>query len=372
MLARDAATAPGRETARRFYRPELDALRFCAFLAVLVHHGPGSSGLPNFIRGVGGFGLSMFFLLSAYLITELLLRERGQSGTIAWGRFFIRRALRIWPLYYAALTVGIVFALVGPHRLPVSLSGIGALCFFIANGSTLTAHLGPLLFQLWSLSIEEQFYLIWPPIVKAGGKRLAFAASIFFVVFAGVWLWIFSGEGWKLWFDTPVEFLFFAAGAIVALVTHGESVHRMGRLIRGCLLIAGLVSLAFAAQVGGIGTANAQGLTIARLYIGYFAALAGCSAIFSAVLGTSKAPRGLIYLGKISYGLYVFHGGVLALSMWMVLPLKLAPASTLNMVIVDSLALLLCIPAAQLSYRYFEAPFLRLKERFEVIKSRRA
>jgi peptidoglycan/LPS O-acetylase OafA/YrhL len=88
---------------RRFYRPELDALRFFAFLAVLLHHGPTPGHFLRLARAAGGYGLSMFFLLSAYLITELLLREREQSGRIAWGLFFARRALRIWPLYYAAL-----------------------------------------------------------------------------------------------------------------------------------------------------------------------------------------------------------------------------------------------------------------------------
>ena len=79
--------------ADRFYRPELDALRFFAFFAVLLHHGPDGGNFLSLVKAAGGFGLSIFFLLSGYLITELLLRECGQTDTIAWGLFFERRAL---------------------------------------------------------------------------------------------------------------------------------------------------------------------------------------------------------------------------------------------------------------------------------------
>ena len=87
MIAQQITSGAGHKTARRFYRPELDALRFFAFLGVLVCHGPRPRGFPDFVSRFGGFGLSMFFLLSAYLITELLLREREQSGRVDWGLF---------------------------------------------------------------------------------------------------------------------------------------------------------------------------------------------------------------------------------------------------------------------------------------------
>src|SRR6185437_12176413 len=134
-----------------YYRPELDALRFFAFLAVLIHHGPET---PR----IGGFGLSMFFMLSAYLITELLTREREQTGTISWRLFFIRRSLRIWPLYFA-----VVF-LLADHRAWL------VLVLFIANWSQ--ADPGRLAAPLWSLSIEEQFYLFWPPVMKFRAEKI--------------------------------------------------------------------------------------------------------------------------------------------------------------------------------------------------------
>lgn len=365
----DCRRYPRAGTTGRFYRPELDALRFFAFLAVLVHHGPASPGFPDAVRRIGGFGLSMFFLLSAYLITELLFRERDRSGTVACGLFFIRRSLRIWPLYFAALVVGIVVSGLLPRRFGISLTGVAAMCFFVANQGKLHSQLGFVLSPLWSISIEEQFYLIWPPIVKLGGMRLAFAASIVFSVSAAAWIWVFSSNGWALWYETPVEFLFFAAGAILAVAMHGKPVREMSTGVRGGLLTVGLFSLAVAAQVGGIGTANVPGLTRGRLCIGYSVSVAGCVLIFSAVLGASHVPRVLSYLGRISYGLYVFHSGVLQISLLITAPLTLAPSSVFNMLMVDAVALAVCIPAAHLSYMYFERPFLRLKERFEVIAS---
>jgi peptidoglycan/LPS O-acetylase OafA/YrhL len=366
MTDQAIARGPAPKTARGFYRPELDALRFFAFLAVLIHHGPASSGWFQLVALTGGFGLSMFFLLSAYLISELLLREREQTGTIAWNLFFTRRALRIWPLYYAAVIAGCFVALIPPSGFGITRSGIEGMVFFVANYFPVTrlGVLGP----LWSISVEEQFYLIWPPIVRAGGKASAFAAAVIFMVSAGVWLLVFSGRSWKLWYDTPVEFLFFGTGVMIALATHHQRTNGMGAAMRSGLLAAGLFSLAVAAHVGGITIGFAEGLTRTQLCIGYGGAVAGCALIFFAILGLSSIPRPLIYLGKISYGLYVFHLGILAVVVRLAARLNLAHSP----IFVDGVAFLLCTLAAHLSYRYFETPFLRLKARFEVIRSRPA
>lgn len=190
MTAQDVAGGILHGTSKRFYRPELDALRFFAFLGVLLHHGPRPPGILYRVGSVGGFGLSMFFLLSAYLITELLLREREQSGTVSWRLFFIRRASRIWPLYYLALAIAVVIGHIPPHRFAVPGAGLVGLSFFVANWVP-NHRLGLLLGPLWSISVEEQFYLVWPPIIKFGGKALALTASLVFVVSAYLWLGFF-------------------------------------------------------------------------------------------------------------------------------------------------------------------------------------
>lgn len=156
---------------------------------------------------------------------------------------------------------------------------------------------------------------------------------------------------------------------MVAIATHGNR-RAISGVMRGVLIVAGLLSLAIAAYIGiADGT---QGLTIRRFYVGYGAAALGCTAIFLAILGISNVPRPLIYLGRISYGLYVFHRGMLALTQYLLIRFRFSHSSVVRMCVVDVFTLLLCIFVAHLSYRYFEMPFLRRKERFEVIMSRPA
>lgn len=358
-----------RRTQERFYRPELDAVRFFAFLGVLVTHGPRAPGLPGIVALVGAFGLSMFFLLSAYLITELLLREEDQTGGIAWKLFFTRRALRIWPLYFGTLAIATALSVLPPHPFPAARSGILAMAFFAGN--MVPEHsLSHLLYPMWSISIEEQFYLVWPPVLKFGRRKAAWGASLFFAALAAVWIYLFAGKrGYYLWFDTPVELLFFAAGAVIALARHGKPPRAVSGLAAGGLAIAGLGLLTAGALFGGLTSPRAHH-TIAGIYTGYGCAVAGCAMLFVSVLGISNVPASLTYLGKISYGLYVFHAAALEFAEYLIG--KPQRQGVWYMIGVDMTALVFSVSAAHLSYQYFEKPFLRLKERFAVIKSRPA
>ena len=123
----------------RFYHPELDALRFVAFLAVFIHHALPrdaslyiANGLSPAVtqwlltaKEAGAFGLDLFFALSAYLITELLLREHAQRGSFSIPAFYVRRALRIWPLYFTflALTVLVIPTLIPAERFGWQYTG---------------------------------------------------------------------------------------------------------------------------------------------------------------------------------------------------------------------------------------------------------
>src|SRR5829696_7632206 len=176
------------------YHPELDVLRFVAFLAVFMHHAlPRDAGL--YIRHglspaatqwlltakeAGAFGLDLFFALSAYLITELLLREHETRGSFSVSAFYVRRALRIWPLYFTflAFTVFVV-----PTFFPAESFGliyIVSFSLFVGNWVCATNGIpfsvaGP----LWSISVEEQFYIGWPLLLRFFGihriKQLAVA-----------------------------------------------------------------------------------------------------------------------------------------------------------------------------------------------------
>jgi peptidoglycan/LPS O-acetylase OafA/YrhL len=119
----------------------------------------------------GASGVDLFFTLSAFLITVLLLRERRQTGGISLRLFYIRRILRIWPLYFFVLAVSVVLA----HTIPgQSLPWYYAVPYLLFVGNWINVAFGHLLSvcaPLWTVSIEEQFYLVWPVLMKMWGRR---------------------------------------------------------------------------------------------------------------------------------------------------------------------------------------------------------
>ncbi|MGA9564520.1 MAG: acyltransferase, partial [Candidatus Korobacteraceae bacterium] len=169
-----------RTSTARFYHPELDVLRFFAFLMVFLHHAfphdPAfwtKLGVPSFLARIvagigatGAFGVSVFFVLSSYLITELLLREKELMGTLDVRSFYIRRILRIWPLYFAFLALAVVLQWIVPGQHVTLRAG---LWFSLLAGNWFIVFHGfpsSVIFPLWSVSIEEQFYITWPAVVR--------------------------------------------------------------------------------------------------------------------------------------------------------------------------------------------------------------
>jgi peptidoglycan/LPS O-acetylase OafA/YrhL len=163
----------------RFYRPELDVLRFLAFLLVFLCHTLPRSGdlrVNHLLKGFAPifyaaseacrFGLSLFFVLSAFLICELLLRELEVSGSVRVKQFYIRRILRIWPLYYFGLALGVVYVLLpGGDRAVIARVGWYVIFMGAWYVATLHSFTTPAS-VLWSVSVEEQFYLFVPWIVN--------------------------------------------------------------------------------------------------------------------------------------------------------------------------------------------------------------
>ena len=182
--------------ASKVFFPSLNGLRFIAAFVVIIHHLEQIKlffGLPSlffkwhFIKIVGELGVTLFFTLSGFLITYLLLTEKERFGTIFVKDFYIRRVLRIWPLYYLIIGLGL-FVL--PHisffDIPVYTEGMydkfGTKVFFYGILfpniiSSLYPYM-PYIAQSWSIGIEEQFYLIWPWMVKWSKRYLVVLTSI--------------------------------------------------------------------------------------------------------------------------------------------------------------------------------------------------
>lgn len=382
------APAPEAVTRVSGYRPELDTVRFLAFLLVFFHHtfheillfnsdGPLHTfvGEPVWqiligISSACGMGLCLFFCLSAYLITELLLRERQTSKAISVRNFYIRRVLRIWPLYVFGLLLGICWGLIDhAHGEWPRLAW-----YLLFAGNIFCARYGwsvnPMT-PLWSISIEEQFYLIWPWVMRWVSRRGLFLCALFFILVANITLFSLghhhASADTSVWANTFVQFQMFATGILLALAPRRTI--RGGAASGAALTLLGPLLWFIACYVfhskksdGGL---SESGLS---LVIGYALMALGCAAVLQGFcnLGPARMPRWTVSLGKISYGLYVYHLSALRLSIAILLVLHFRRPVELAV----PCALVLTILLAKLSYAKLESPFLRLKRRFEIVHTR--
>jgi peptidoglycan/LPS O-acetylase OafA/YrhL len=355
--------------AGRFYHPELDVLRFCAFFMVFLHHslphdpafyvkmgvGPALSAVLAAIGAAGAFGVTIFFLLSAYLVTELLIRERALRGHVDLKAFYLRRSLRILPLYFCflALAWAMQWFVPGQH-----IGWRAGLAFAFLAGNWWVVFVGfpsSVIFPLWFISLQEQFYLFWPATMRKLSARGILVVSAVLLAIASLTRWHLAlRHTWesKLWANTFVQLDGIAFGIILAV-----------------LLAASYFQI------------KGDPLTVSRVMLGYPVASIGAAAIFLATLrpsaasatkpSTASSPawgtKALIYLGQISYGLYVFHVIGLMTSDYTVAHQGSSLGRYLFRVAV---AFAVTVVLAALSYRYLETPFLKVKLRFRQVQSR--
>jgi peptidoglycan/LPS O-acetylase OafA/YrhL len=370
---------------KRFYRPELDVLRFLAFLCVFTVHAmstsPGAFRGENIVAPVGAYGMCLFFFLSAYLITELLRREQAATGKIDIRAFYVRRILRIWPLYFAFLLFGKVLG----HFFPLlGLENGRLLAFLSLLGNWYLARFGSSdspVEALWSISLEEQFYLVWPLLATLGGQTLLLSSLALLPI---AWVTLYYHSGYQpspmglefdgtIWCSTTVQAQFFALGAITAIVLGGRS-FPLPTTARVAAFALGFGVWLAASCLFRLPSYN-QHLPGPVLVAGYILISFGCLSLFLSFLGIAldHLPRRLIYLGKISFGLYVFHILFLVVAYFILRPFAShfdfyygAAVLFFAKYIVAFVPTLL---AAWLSYRYFERPFLALKRQFAVVPS---
>jgi peptidoglycan/LPS O-acetylase OafA/YrhL len=381
-MLESASASTARTSTARFYHPELDVLRFFAFLMVFCHHALPHDpafwtklGVPSFLARVigglgatGALGVSVFFVLSSYLITELLLREKDLMGTLDVRSFYIRRVLRIWPLYFAFLALAIMLQWIVPGQHVTWRAG---LWFSLLAGNWFIIFHGfpsSVIFPLWSVSIEEQFYITWPTVVRRVSEfgMLIIAGGLLVIATASrVYLGMHhSGES-DVWCNTFVQLDPIAVGILMAVLLKGE-IPRFSRLARTALLAAGITGLALGALFFGI---KDDPLTTMRIVFGYPSVAIGGGLLLLSVLrnGKSRSNRALVYLGRISYGLYVFHVLGLLISDHIVSD---QAANLWRYSLRIGVALAATILMGAISFRWLEMPFLSFKQRFTHVLSR--
>jgi peptidoglycan/LPS O-acetylase OafA/YrhL len=385
--SRDSRISPAKPLqmeGSRFYRPELDLVRFLAFSFVFLHHslqitmGAGSSYFGKawlkIVSDVGvasGFGLNLFFTLSAFLICELLLREKRSTNSVNAKAFYIRRILRIWPLYFVGLAMAALIALSsGPDWNSLSWAGWAAVLmgnwFVVAHGFP-GSPMGP----LWSISVEEQFYLIAPFTVKLLNR---WALGLFAIALIALSIGAIAISGAmkvsseSLWTNSFVQFQSFAAGILICLVSR-ERGGGFSKWTRLTLFASGLFCWYIVSDRFNVRYPSNSHPEAWKLIAGYMTASIGCSMLLVSFLGVSKRfPRWIYYLGRISFGLYVYH--MLAIRIAGSLFGSHLRGIGLGLFMRGATAMGLTVLSAMLSYKFLETPFLKLKKRHEIIASR--
>ena len=382
----DPGSTPAAASERAAVRfvPGLDGLRGVAVLAVLAFH----AGLGWATGGL--LGVDVFFVLSGFLVTSLLLAEFSGSGTIGLARFWARRARRLLPALFLLLLGVCAYAIwIGGGIPPVQLRGdaLSTLAYFanwhfIATGQDYFVRFGassPLL-HTWSLAVEEQFYLVWPlvglVVLRRFGRRgIGWAAGILGAASAATCasLYLAGASVNRLYFGTDTRAQAIMVGALLAVLlpitgdrppvdnagppepaalTRAERRRSARRPVRdrliGALGLAGAAGLAFALHdVRGSGR---------LLYEGGFLVVGLCSAAVialvveqpRALLSRALAWRPLRYVGRISYGLYLFH--------WPLFLVLDGSRTGLDGVALLSVRMAAAFAAAALSFRFVERP----------------
>jgi len=335
----------------------LDGLRGISVLMVILSHAMVFDRLgwnnPVFRKLVAADnGVAIFFVLSGFLITLLLLREKDQSGSISFLNFYARRTLRIFPLYLLVLTLVVLLDALSVtsvrgctllYAYTYLFNFVPHACYYNAFG------------HLWSLAVEEHFYLLWPFIFVLG-RRVAIPLLVVFVVAAHFWgagVWSayapkYFVDRWTFPAAAPIAYGCLAAyvASYLAASPRFSSWPRHAwlsglPLLVGAVLIAGAVG-------GGPRACFFLGVALIVLYA-YFNQASWLVRVLQF--------RPLAYIGLISYGLYIWQGILTGNG-----PHRM-PASPDFPPPMD-LGLLLTAIAAPLSYAFFEKPIMRLKRRF--------
>jgi peptidoglycan/LPS O-acetylase OafA/YrhL len=355
------------------YYPALDGLRGLAILLVVFYHNFGFIDYFFF----GWLGVDLFFVLSGYLITDILLRVRERKEGLS--NFYIRRILRIFPLYYLTL---VLFLVVLPNfdfihkQLQYYTDNQFWLWFYLQNWLYIIkpANSPHMLHHLWSLAVEEQFYILWPLavfMIRSLKKLLAFIILVLIAVLAlRCVVWINKYEDlayFNLYTFSRVDGI--CIGCMVALLQKINRQFLTTHMSLLVLLFAGLNFLFY---------------FINRYYqfsfpylalIGYttFAMLFGLL-VYEAVNAQNKVVTILFnwsflkFFGRISYGFYIFHWPIYVMLSPFTLKWSKYILPTVSANIQQIVSAVICtivaILISVLSYRYFEIHFLKLKNRF--------
>jgi peptidoglycan/LPS O-acetylase OafA/YrhL len=351
----------------RVYLPAIDGLRFVAALLVFMLHLPLADGVPF---QWGWTGVDLFFIISTFLFTVLLSEEDRRTGTINVGYFYLRRCLRIMPLYYFYLIAVLVVFTDLAWWNPTNFKRVAGLFLLVDNFISMRNawNATPYAVHLWTISFEMQVYLIVPLAYLVLRRTSTRAILLIFVTLVLISLplrLVIMERGYKFHAIYMMHFLrpeAILTGTIIALAVIRAHAWRLPFLIGGVLGL-GVFVLMFVFDQR-IMADNAQ-------FYGYAASAAIMGALVweacrKGPLNSFLSLPPMRYLGKISYGIYVYH----LICIEGIVTVLGVPSGMLMWTTTLIAALALTVGVASTSYYLIERPFLRIKDRYELVPSR--
>lgn len=357
-----------------YYYPQLDGLRGIAFLCVFFLHAyhPGFSDnllgkYFQFLYSSLALSIDTFFVYSSFLLTLLGIREYEKNGDFSFANFFLRRTFRIWPLYYFLMLlcfviIPFVAKLAG---VDVSLPPATYYLFFVSN-YYLGSHVFMLQF-LWTLSVEEQFYLVWGIVLMKFQNYFKIVITLF--ILTGIGFTVYSTFSHLPNFNNTLSYLFdFSAGALAAIALHRKNkivtfFQKISKVQSYIFIIIIPVVISFSFFMI-IGTARGVYQLLFQDVYRYFFVMYITLLIIEQLVNEKTIlklgkSRILVYTGKICYGMYCFHGVVLTFGFYILKKLPSMKYSLLNAFLLLATTYLV----ASISYQYLEKPFLKLKDK---------
>ncbi|HQW84441.1 MAG TPA: acyltransferase [Ferruginibacter sp.] len=354
--------------------PGLNGLRTLAALSVVISHttlalgkfnlnanffGMFKNGEPNGLA-MAGYGVTIFFVLSGFLITFLLITEK-KLQPISIRKFYMRRILRIWPLYYLYLTISIVVILI--FGLKLNIHSLFFYLFYAANVPFIINNVIPFIGHYWSLGVEEQFYLFWPWVIKKIKNLIPINIALIVILFG-----------------TKILLHFLFPGSIIETAIQVTRFH--------CMMIGGLGAIFYSNNNKLFLFISNNKITQVICWMVIFLLIINIYHLASVIdheiislvticiiIGQVKIKNRIInldtkvldFLGKISYGIYVIHPLVIFFMAHLLNRVNIPDPTKYVVVYISIISFTIFL--SWLSYTYFEKYFMNLKKKFEVVKS---
>jgi len=351
----------------RLHLKGLNGLRGIAAISVVLSHLrialPEFPALVHHPFDLADCGVTVFFTLSGFLITYLLVTEK-QKSEISIRNFYFRRILRIWPLYFTYLALALLTIYIySPEKLPGSLPFY---LFFAANIPTILFNHLPYLSHYWTLGVEEQFYVFWPWLIKRSASPLKGIVifMIGFILLKFIFRFTFFSWGYVI----PLKILYInrfdcmAIGGITAMLCFQKnrlffkiSMHKITQFVCWLSLILMALNLFHITRlIDNDGVSIVASLLIVNLSFNQNSMINLENSFFD-------------LLGKISYGIYIIHP--LIIFYYSAFLNRFQFSAEWKIILVYGGVLILTVFFAWLSYEFFEKRFLKLKDRFSTVKS---